>query len=119
MSRLIKLFSGKCPHCEKGEVFYKNGNPFLIQMPKMNSLCPVCNHRFEREPGYFFGAMYVSYAIAVAEMVALFVISRLFVSDLLHSYLIMVGISIFLMTINFKYSRLIWLYIFDGKGSEI
>lgn len=119
MSRLIKLFSGKCPHCEKGEVFYKNGNPFLIQMPKMNSLCPVCSHRFEREPGYFFGAMYVSYAIAVAEMVALFVISRLFVSDLLHSYLIMVGISMFLMTINFKYSRLIWLYIFDGKGSEI
>lgn len=117
MSKLIKMFSGKCPHCEKGQVFYKNGNPFLIQMPKMHSHCQECGHRFEREPGYFFGAMYVSYAIAVAEMVAIFVISRLFVTDLLNSFIIMAGISVFLMTINFKYSRLIWMYIFDGKDS--
>ncbi|WP_432670249.1 hypothetical protein [Flavobacterium sp. SM2513] len=61
MSQIIKMFLGKCPHCEKGQVFYKNGNPFLFQMPKMNKNCQECGHRFEREPGYFFGAMYGSY----------------------------------------------------------
>ena len=30
----------------------------------MHETCPVCDHRFEREPGYFVGAMYVSYAPA-------------------------------------------------------
>lgn len=33
--------------------------------PKMNERCPVCDLRFEREEGYFLGAMYISYAVAV------------------------------------------------------
>ncbi len=119
MTQIAKMFSGKCPHCEKGTIFYKNGNPILFQMPKMHSHCPVCDFKFEREPGYFFGAMYVSYALAVAEMVALFVISRLFVSNLLHSFMIMAGCAFFLTTLNFKYSRLIWLYLFEGKSNSI
>ena len=31
----------------------------------MNEVCPACGLRFEREPGYFLGAMYISYAMAV------------------------------------------------------
>jgi hypothetical protein len=27
--------------------------------------CPVCDLSFEREPGYFLGAMYISYALGV------------------------------------------------------
>lgn len=117
MSAIIQIVSGKCPHCEKGQVFYKNGNLFLLQMPKMHKYCPECNFKFEREPGYFFGAMYVSYGLAVAEMVAIFIISRLFVTDLLHSFIMMAIGSLFLMTVNFRYSRLIWMYIFDGKSN--
>lgn len=30
----------------------------------MNQRCPACGLKFEREPGYFLGAMYFSYAIA-------------------------------------------------------
>jgi hypothetical protein len=37
----------------------------------MHESCPVCDLKFEREPGYFLGAMYVSYAIGVV-IVALF-----------------------------------------------
>ena len=31
----------------------------------MHERCPVCDLRFEREPGYFLGAMYVSYALGL------------------------------------------------------
>lgn len=31
----------------------------------MHAQCPKCALRFEREPGYFTGAMYVSYALAL------------------------------------------------------
>ena len=31
----------------------------------MFDCCPVCNLKFEREPGYFLGAMYISYGIAL------------------------------------------------------
>ena len=32
----------------------------------MNQRCPVCQLLFEREPGYFLGAMYISYGMATA-----------------------------------------------------
>ena len=31
--------------------------------------CPVCGLHFEIEPGFFWGAMYVSYAMTVAMMI--------------------------------------------------
>lgn len=38
---------------------------------RMHERCPVCDLRFEREPGYFVGAMYVSYALSVPIVAAL------------------------------------------------
>jgi len=37
----------------------------------MHDHCPVCELKFEREPGYFLGAMYISYAVALI-VIALF-----------------------------------------------
>ncbi len=34
-------------------------------VPKMFERCPVCDLRFEREPGYFLGAMYVSFVLGL------------------------------------------------------
>jgi hypothetical protein len=33
--------------------------------PKMFERCPVCDLGFEREEGYFMGAMYISYVLAL------------------------------------------------------
>lgn len=32
----------------------------------MHDRCPVCDLKFEREPGYFLGAMYISYGLGIA-----------------------------------------------------
>lgn len=37
----------------------------------MHDRCPNCGLRFNREPGYFLGAMYISYALALVMIVAL------------------------------------------------
>lgn len=118
MSFLKNVIQNKCPHCEEGKVFKSNGNPLLFKMPKMNSKCSECGHNFHKETGFFFGAMYVSYALAVAQMVAIFLISRLFVTSLVHSLLFIVAGVLLLCTVNFKYSRLLWIYIFDSKPSS-
>jgi len=34
-------------------------------LPRMHANCPVCGLKYEREPGYFMGAMYISYALAL------------------------------------------------------
>jgi hypothetical protein len=33
--------------------------------PKMYERCPACGLKFEREEGYFLGAMYISYALSL------------------------------------------------------
>ncbi|MCG3165780.1 MAG: hypothetical protein POELPBGB_01555 [Bacteroidia bacterium] len=116
--RIISLLKGKCPKCETGDVFKTKGNLFLFQMPVMNETCPHCAHKFEREPGFFWGAMYVSYALAVAEMVSVFVAWSVLLPDAAYDYkIIVLFISVLVLLIfpNFRLSRIIWMYFFTKK----
>ncbi len=50
-----------CPRCRKSSLFIK---PFDIKNPlAMNGSCKRCNLNFEPEPGFYFGAMFISYII--------------------------------------------------------
>jgi transposase-like protein len=119
MSILIDIFQEKCPKCSKGHAFYKKGNPLLFQMPRMHTNCPVCGHKFEKETGYFFGSMYVSYALTVAEMVAVFLIAQLFSPSFIVAIISIAVMAVMLSTFNFRLSRMLWIYMLDGKGSNI
>jgi uncharacterized protein (DUF983 family) len=119
MSVLTGIITEKCPKCGKGKVFSKKGNPLLFQMPRMNERCPVCDHKFEKEPGYFFGSMFVSYAITVGEMIVFFLLAHFFVKEIV-TMIVLIGIlSILLSTFNFRLSRMIWIYMLDGKDRQI
>jgi len=37
----------------------------------MNDRCPACDLKFEREQGYFLGAMYISYGVALVMITAI------------------------------------------------
>ena len=51
----------KCPRCRKGDLFKK---PFQISDPlNMPENCNVCGQAYEPEPGFYQGAMYVSYIL--------------------------------------------------------
>lgn len=84
-------------------------------MPRMNERCEVCNHRFEKEPGYFFGSMFVSYAVTVGEMIVFFLLAHLFIESFVTIVVLIGLMSILLSTFNFRLSRMIWIYMFDGK----
>ncbi len=118
MDRLISLFKGKCPSCYKGEPFQDKGNIFTLRFPKMNKTCPVCNHKFEKEVGFFFGAMYVSYGLNVAEGMAVYVLARLiYFDDPFDPRLLffIIGLMVLLWFVNFRFARLIWMYMFTSR----
>ena len=54
-----------CPRCRLGKIFRSS----IFLFPKMHERCPVCGLKFEREQGYFLGAMYISYGLALAIIV--------------------------------------------------
>ncbi|REG87171.1 DUF983 domain-containing protein [Winogradskyella sediminis] len=115
MSKVINALNCKCPNCKKGKIFIKGGHLLLFKIPKMHNRCPECHYKFERETGFFFGAMFVSYALAAAQMIASLVVFWYFI-DLspLNVYLIICGIAFLLSTFNFKLSRTIWIYMFHS-----
>lgn len=101
----------KCPRCRRGDMFI--GRTYALKAQKMHELCPHCELRFEREPGYFYVAMFVSYAMAMAEMIAACVGFYLITGymDGPWPYLIAtIGAVVVFSPLNFRYSRVILLY---------
>ena len=53
----------KCPKCHQGYLF-NSKSAFLSFDFNMNKKCPECNEDLEREPGFYYGAMFISYIIS-------------------------------------------------------
>jgi len=62
MSVLQSILHQRCPRCrQERSIAARCFRGWLA----MHERCPVCNLKFEREQGYFVGAMYVSYMLAI------------------------------------------------------
>jgi len=85
----------------------------------MNEVCPHCGVKYEVEPGYFYAAMYVSYALSVAEIVSVSVaIAILTGSESPWFYLGGLAVTILVFApFNFRYARLILLHFLTPKIS--
>jgi uncharacterized protein (DUF983 family) len=107
------ILQHKCPRCRKGKMFVYPVSYRFSRITKMHDHCPSCNLKFEREPGFFYGAMYISYALTVALWVAIAVAMAVLSLFDPWTYLV-AGIVILLISIPFMYrlSRSIWLSIF-------
>jgi uncharacterized protein (DUF983 family) len=95
----------RCPRCLKGAVF--NG------LMATRERCDVCGLRFEREPGYFVGAMYVSYALAVAVMTLLVLLIRRLRPHWSDIAVVGAALPPFLPLVPLivRYSKIIWLHL--------
>ncbi len=71
------------------------------------------------EPSFFFGAMYVNYAIAVALFVGIFIICKMFLHlSILYSFISIVVVSLLLTPVSLRLSRIIWINLFVGYDKE-
>lgn len=108
-----RVLGQRCPNCGQGKVFKTNHQQFTL-FPEMHDNCPQCNFDFHREPGYFLGAMYASYGLAVLQGIAAFLLVFSFFPNLGTFYLALVPALVILLcsVINYKLGRVIWMYIF-------
>jgi hypothetical protein len=79
----------------------------------MNDPCPVCGLLFQREEGYFLGAMYFSYALATAILIPLYLASALLLPDQNSIVIALVATAAYLpfVPMVFRYSRALWIYV--------
>lgn len=88
----------------------------ISRFTEMNKNCPQCGLQFEVEPGFFFGAMYVSYAITVGLFIVIGVILfQLFEYPSIWLFAtILPSTIIILLPLIFRYSRVLFLHLFGG-----
>lgn len=112
-SPLYSIFNNKCPRCHEGN-FFETSNPYdLKKFGNLNDRCPVCNEDFRREPGYYFGATYVSYALTVLFGIILFLIMCVLLSIEVIPYIITLSVLLIIfLPIFYRFSRLIWIHLF-------
>ena len=109
-SVLTSALHAKCPKCREGNMFANKMYSFSGQ--KMHKECPECGFTFETEPGYFYVAMFVSYAMNVAELLTLAVGTYILTGSenpWLYTALLL-SLAFVLSPINFRYSRVVLLY---------
>jgi phage FluMu protein Com len=119
MKRTLKswaMFHAKCPRCRRGNMF--EGGIYKFGSNRINIHCPQCKIIFEIEPGYFYAAMYVSYALNIMEGGLLcfltYQITENSDSPWLYTTAILIGL-LAVSPINFRYSRVFLLYWLSPK----
>lgn len=120
MPYLLKhILNNECPNCHKGKVFNEKNIFVNVKLPKMNKTCSNCGFRFEKEPGFFFGAMYVNYGLTCAEAIATYCVAQLFFEKTFDLTIIpIIALVIILLTpFNLRFSRLVWIYMFRNYSS--
>ena len=114
--------TNKCPKCNKGKVFTLD-NPYTSKSFKMNDNCTECDLKYEMEPGFFYGAMYVSYAMMSGIFIVWFFINHLWLNlGPWELFAYVTATMIIFFPIVFRWARTLWLNFFihfDKKYSEI
>ncbi|GAB3274874.1 hypothetical protein GCM10027347_48020 [Larkinella harenae] len=119
-TKLYSILFNKCPRCQKGDFFVTSSAYNLKRFDDMHEQCSHCKLRYEAEPGFFVGAMYVSYAYYVAYIIATFVLFSLFFSiDQLNYYLVVLLPTLVVLTpFFFRLARRTWISFFVSYNPE-
>lgn len=117
-SKAYSVFHLKCPRCHEGETF-ETGSWSFVKPFDMLEQCPRCKLNYFPEPGYYYGAMFISY-IWTGWFCLLFVL--FFHWILKWSQTVAFGLLIAFLAFNFVYifriSRLMWINLNVGYDPD-
>ena len=120
-TKRYSILNMKCPRCQEGYLFYTGA--FSFSKPfDMPETCPKCGQKYFLGPGFYYGAMFISYALTA--FFCLF-----FVGIMMLVFKLSVNVSFVLLTIAiallfvwfFRVSRAIWINFnvkYDKRISE-
>ena len=112
-SKLNSILTGSCPRCQN-ESMYLDKNPLhFSKLLKMNEKCSHCGLKYQIEPSFFYGAMYVSYGLNVALGVAAFIISYVILNSSIKTAFISIIVSnVVLFPFVLRWARNVYINMF-------
>src|SRR3981081_2700644 len=102
------IFRQLCPRCRAGTIFRKS----VFLFPAMRERCPACDLKYEREEGYFLGAMYIGYALALG-MITIFGLLLWYVVGWPFQKTVIAAVLLFLpfAPVLTLMARVLWIYL--------
>jgi uncharacterized protein (DUF983 family) len=120
LSNVFSVLRMKCPRCHEGDLFVNKNTYRYKGFFDMPDRCPKCHQDFQIEAGFYYGAMYASYALTIIINVLVFLVLSAFLTYDIGLFLsIDLAILIVTMPYIFKISRAIWIAIivkYDSKA---
>jgi uncharacterized protein (DUF983 family) len=108
-SLLGAMLGLKCPQCGKGNLF--STPTFSFKKPfEMEQHCSNCGESFFPEPGFYFGAMFISYIISAWFCIGFVMLLHwVFKWSLGTSFALLILVAAVFFVYLFRLSRSIWL----------
>jgi len=110
MNFLVSFFRMKCPRCRQGNLFL---SPFKFTDPvAMPEQCAVCGQKTMPEPGYYYGAMFVSYVVTGFLYLGLaFILHYILKLSLPITFTLIILFTILTYFQTLRLSRSLWIHL--------
>jgi hypothetical protein len=112
-SKLYSIGRLKCPFCHEGDFFVSH--PYdLSKVGEVNTRCPVCERKLSKEVGFYWGALFVSYALSIGFSLAIFGLAWMIKPDLgiMGFFITVVGATMLAAPYLYALSKIIWANLF-------
>ena len=108
MPSLNAILRGVCPRCRNGAIYRRS---LFRGWLDIHDRCPVCGLRYEREQGYYLGAMYFSYLLSVPP-VALLVLVIWLITRWRLDYVLVGAFIAYLPAVPamVRFCRIVWIH---------
>lgn len=121
-NKLYSIFNLKCPRCHTGDLF--NTPTFSFSQPfDMPKNCPKCGQDFEPEPGFYFGAMFISYIFTGFFCLGFTMILHWVIGwSTAASFAALIAVCAILFVYIFRLARSIWINLnikYDPRKAEL
>ena len=112
-TKLYSIINNKCPKGQEGDFFKERNLSRFKNLLTLNDTCNHCNLKYMIEPAFYYGAMFVNYALTVAIAVTSFIIAFVFLNlTLIESFMAIVIILALCSMYTLRLSRIIWINFF-------
>ena len=111
--KINSILTGSCPRCNEESMYVGKNMYDPAKTIKMNEKCSHCGLHYQLEPSFFYGSMYVSYALGVAFGVVAFIVFYFFLkTNLKTAFIGICTILVLMMPVIMRLSRNIWINFF-------
>ena len=108
-NKVLTILGHRCPRCAEGRLF-KTGTFSFSKPFEMHQNCEVCGQNYFPEPGFYYGAMFISYLIVSFFSLAVAGSAIIFLDwSLEASFGLLIVLLLLLYVWFFRTSRSIWI----------